>query len=42
MKTQKIKKIKVFDTPSELYNKFLDKYFDEHYDLEGGGTKKKI
>ena len=35
MKTQKGKKIKVFDTASELY-KFLDKCFDEYYDLEGG------
>ena len=25
----------MFDTDSELYNKFLDKYFDEYYDLEG-------
>ena len=25
----------MFDTASELYNKFLDKYFDEYYDLEG-------
>ena len=24
----------MFDTDSELYNKFLDKYFDEYYDLE--------
>ena len=31
----KKEKIKVFDTDSELYNKFLDKYFDEYYDLEG-------
>ena len=26
----------MFDTASELYNKFLDKYFDKYYDLEGG------
>ena len=25
---------KVYDTASELYNKFLDKYFDEYYDFE--------
>ena len=28
-------KIKVLDTASELYNNFLDKYFDEYYDLDG-------
>ena len=33
MKTQR-KKTKMFDTVSELYNNFLDKYFDEYYDLE--------
>ena len=26
----------VFDTASELHNKFLDKYFEKYYDLEGG------
>ena len=25
---------KVYDTASELYNKFLDKYFDEYYDFK--------
>ena len=33
-KNTKKKKAKVHDTDSELYNKFLDKYFDEYYDLE--------
>ena len=32
----KNKKIKVFDTSSELYNKFLNKHLEEYYDLEGG------
>ena len=31
----KKKKIKVIDTVSELYNTFLDKYFDEYYELDG-------
>ena len=31
----KKKKTKVFHTASELRNKFLNKYFDECYDLEG-------
>ena len=30
----KRKKIKVYDTASELYNKFPDKDSDEYYDLE--------
>ena len=33
-KNTKNKKTKVHDTDSELYNKFLDKHFDEYYDLE--------
>ena len=34
MKTQKKKKTKFFDIVSALYNKFLDKNYDEYYDLE--------
>ena len=32
----------MFDIPSELYNKFLDKYFDEYYDLEGRAEKEDL
>ena len=30
----KNKQSKMYDTASELYNKFIDKYFDENFDLE--------
>ena len=33
-KSTKKKKAKVCDTVSELYNKFLNKYLEEYYDLE--------
>ena len=33
MKTQK-RKTKVLDTVSKLHYHFLDKYFDEYYNLE--------
>ena len=33
-KNTKKKQSKMYDTASELYNKFIDKYFDENFDLE--------
>ena len=36
------RKIKVYDTASELYNDFLGIYYHKYYELSGDKSKKKV